>query len=220
MDNTEIGQAFCLVGKQDSPLDVMGLTTLQISYSKAVYGHLCSLTENFRKAPKIVRLVRGDNGFDVWNRLVHRFDPQNPEVHAAQVEHIVTFGSRNVVKHLGDVPMVLDHFQMVVDDYEEGTGDVGINDATKKTIMMQLLPHDPRKATCDMLMAARRSMAAVTPDYLSTIIVQRCDRICVVGLLAAIVAKNSPFPSDVTWGHNLMKGGWKDKHEHITRNTQ
>ena len=42
------------------------------------------------------------------------------------------FGSRNAVKHLGDVPTVLDQFQRIMDDYEENTGDVGINDSVKR----------------------------------------------------------------------------------------
>ena len=57
MDNAEIGRAFHRAGKQEIPLDVSGLTTLQVAYSKAVYGHLRALTESFRKAAKIIRLV-------------------------------------------------------------------------------------------------------------------------------------------------------------------
>ena len=84
--------------------------------------------------------MKGNNGLEAWRRLTRRFDPQNPEVHAAQLEQIIMFGSRNVVKHLGDnVPTVLDQFQRVMDVYEEATGNVGINDSVKKTIMMQLL---------------------------------------------------------------------------------
>ena len=76
---------------------------------------------------------------------------------------------------MGDVPIVLDQFQRLLDDYEEATGDVGINDSTKKTIMMQFLPQPLCVATRDTLMAARQSFVGVSPDYLSTIIVQRCD---------------------------------------------
>ena len=68
------------------------------------------------------------------------------EAHAAQLEHIVSFGMRNAVNNSGDVPTVLDQFQRVLDDYEEATGDPGINDSTKKTIMMQLLPASPKIA--------------------------------------------------------------------------
>ena len=175
MDSPEIAQAFLRAGKQDDPLDTSGLTVIQLAYSKAVYGHLRSLTEGFRKAAKIVRLVRGENGLEAWRKLVRRFDPQNPEVHAAQLEHLVTFGTRNVVKQLGDVPTVLDQFQRMLDDYEEATGDCGINDATKKTIMMQLLPQSLRVATRDTLMAARQTFVSVSPEYLRTIITQRCE---------------------------------------------
>ena len=42
MDNEEFGQAFLRAGKQDNPLDVSGLTAIQLAYSKAVYGHLRS----------------------------------------------------------------------------------------------------------------------------------------------------------------------------------
>ena len=42
MDNEEIEQAFLRAGKQESPLDVTGLTVTQLAYSKAVYGHLRS----------------------------------------------------------------------------------------------------------------------------------------------------------------------------------
>ena len=72
--------------------------------------------------------------------LVRKFDPQNAEVHAAHLQLIVTFGSRNCVKSAGNVSAVLDQFQRLLDDYEEAAGDVGINDSIKKTIMMQLLP--------------------------------------------------------------------------------
>ena len=58
----------------------------------------------------------------------------------SQLENIVSFGMRNAVKSLGDVPTVLDQFRRVLDDYEEATGECSINDSTKKTIMMQLLP--------------------------------------------------------------------------------
>ena len=50
-------------------------------------------------------------------------DPQNAEVFASQLEQIVTFGTRNAVRQLGDVPTVLDQFRRVLDDYEENTGD-------------------------------------------------------------------------------------------------
>ena len=116
MDNEEIGQAFLRAGKQDDPLDVSGLTVIQLAYSKAVYGHLRALTEGYRKASKIIRLVRGENGLEAWRKLVRKFDPQNAEVHAAQLEHIVTYGTRNPVKSLGDVPTALDQFQRVLDD--------------------------------------------------------------------------------------------------------
>ena len=132
-----------------------------------MYGHLRSLTEGYRKAAKIVRLVRGENGLEAWRKLVRRLDPQNAEVHAAQLEHLVTFGTRNVVKQLGDVPTVLDQFQRMLDD-EEATGDCGINDATKKTILMQLLPQSLWVAPRDSLMAARETFVSVSPDYLRT----------------------------------------------------
>ena len=85
------------------------------------------------------------------------------------------FGSRNAVKQLGNVSTVLDKFQGVLDDYEEAAGDVGINDQVKKTIMMQLLPPSLKTATCDTLMAAHQTFKGVTPEYLSTITVQRCE---------------------------------------------
>ena len=74
-----------------------------MSYNKAIYGHLRALTEGFRTAAKIVRLVRHENGFEAWRKLVQKFDPQNAEVYAAQLEGIVSFGPRNAVKSLGDV---------------------------------------------------------------------------------------------------------------------
>ena len=85
------------------------------------------------------------------------------------------FGRGNVFKTLGDVPTVLGQFQRVLDDSEEATGDVGTNDPSKKTIMMQLLPTSLRVAGCDTPMAARQTFVGVSPDYLSTIIVQRCE---------------------------------------------
>ena len=62
-----------------------------------------------------------------------------------------------------------------VDDYKEATGDVGINDSVKKTIMMQLLPPALKVATRDNLMAAQQSFRDVNPEYLKTVIVQRCE---------------------------------------------
>ena len=140
MDNEEIGQVFKRASKQEDPLDVSGLAVIQIAYSKAIYGHLRALTEGFRKAAKVVRHVKNERGLEAWRKFVHKFDPQKAEVYAAQLEHIVTFGTRSVVKSLGDVPTVLDQFRRVLDDYKEATGEVGIDDSTKKTLMMQLLP--------------------------------------------------------------------------------
>ena len=64
MDNEEIGMAFKRAGKQDNPLDVSGLTQIQTANSKATYGHFRALTERVRKAAKIVRLVKFDNGLE------------------------------------------------------------------------------------------------------------------------------------------------------------
>ena len=61
MDNEEVAQAFTRAGKREQPLDTSGLLELQTSYSKAVYGHLRSLTENCRKAAKVVPLVKGES---------------------------------------------------------------------------------------------------------------------------------------------------------------
>ena len=108
MDNEEIGQAFLRAGRQEDPLDVSGLAVIQLAYNKAVYVHLRALTEGYRKTAKIIRLVRGEIGLEAWRKLVRLFDPQIAEVHAAQLEHIVTLGFRNVVKLLGDVPTILD----------------------------------------------------------------------------------------------------------------
>ena len=83
MDDADIGRAFHRAGKQDQPLDVSGLTEIQVRYSSALYGHLRALTEGFRKAAKIVRLVRNENVLEAWRRLTRKFDPLNPEVHAA-----------------------------------------------------------------------------------------------------------------------------------------
>ena len=95
---------------------------------------------------------------------MRKFDPQNAEVHAAHLEAIVTFGTRNCVKSVGDVPTVLGQFQRLLDDYEEATGDSGINDSIKKTIIMQLLPEPLRVATRDTLMAARQTFLGVSID--------------------------------------------------------
>ena len=108
MENEATAQASTRAGKQEQSLDISGLTPEQTAYSSALYGHLRALTEGYRKAAKIIRLVKGNNGLEAWRRLTRRFDPQNPEVHAAQLEQIIVFGSRNTVKHLGDVPTVLD----------------------------------------------------------------------------------------------------------------
>ena len=46
------------------------------------------MTEGNRKAAKIVRLVKGDNGLQAWRKFVRKLDPQNAEVHAAQLEQV------------------------------------------------------------------------------------------------------------------------------------
>ena len=140
----------------------------------ATYGHRRALTEGFRKASKIVRLVRHENGLEAWRKLVRKFDPQNAEVHAAQLENIVSFCATRS-NHCPDVPTILDQFRRVLDDYEEATGECGINDSTKKTIMMQFLPASLKIATRDTLMAARQTFVGVSAEYLETIIVQRCE---------------------------------------------
>ena len=101
---------------------------------------------------------------------MRKLDPQNAEAHAAQLENIVSFGMRNALKTLGDVPTVLNQFRLVLADYEEATGDPGV-----KTIMMQLLPASLKIATRDTLMAARQTFVGVSADYLQTIIEQRCE---------------------------------------------
>lgn len=175
MDNEEVGKAFERAARQEKSLDVSGLTAMQVAYSKAVYNHLTSLTEGYKKAARIVRLVKNQNGLEAWRRLTKRFDPQNPAVHAADLEAFITFGAKNVVKSTSEVEAKLNKFERALDDYEEATGECGINDSTKKTIMMQILPPALKKATRDTLMAAQQKMADVTPEYLQTIIVQRCE---------------------------------------------
>ena len=59
---------------------------------------------------------------------------------------------------------MLDRFQRVLDDYDEATGELGINDQTKKTRMIQLLPGPIKTATRDSLMAARTTVKEVTPE--------------------------------------------------------
>ena len=95
MDNEEIARAFHRAGRQEDPLNLTGLTTLQLAYNKAIYGHLRGWTENYRKAARIVRLVKHDNGLEAWRRLTRKFDPQSAEVHAARLESIITFGGKN-----------------------------------------------------------------------------------------------------------------------------
>ena len=121
--------SFFCTGKQDHPLDVINLTPLRMAYSKAIYGHLRSFTEGFRKASEIIRLIRGENGLEDWTKFVRKFDPQNFEVDPTQLELIVHFGMRNAVKSLGDISTILDQFRRVLDDYEEATGGPGINDS-------------------------------------------------------------------------------------------
>ena len=79
--------AFKRAVKQDDPLDVFGLPPIQTACSKAIYGHLRALTGGFRKAAKIVRLVKDDNGLEAWRELVRKFDPQNAEVRARVGAH-------------------------------------------------------------------------------------------------------------------------------------
>ena len=75
MDNGDVGRAFLRAGKQEQPLDVLSFSEIQASYSRAIYGHMRALTEGYRKAAKIVRLVKNDNGLEAWRRLTRKFDP-------------------------------------------------------------------------------------------------------------------------------------------------
>ena len=79
------------------------------------------------------------------------------------------------MRQMGDVPSVLDQFQCVLDDYDEAAGDTGIKELTKKANMMQLLPVALKTATRDTLMAARTTVKEVSPDYLATVVCQRCQ---------------------------------------------
>ena len=103
-----------------------------------------------------------------------KHDPQKPEVHAIQLQNRITSGTPHAAKNLRDDPGVFDHFEKLHDDYK-ATGDVGINDHTRKIIIMQILPKELQKATRDTLMAARQSIAQAMPAYLTTIIKQRCE---------------------------------------------
>ena len=75
MNNAEVTRAFTRAGKQEQPLDTSGLSDLQFSYSKAVYGHLRSLTENCKNAAKVVRLVKGESDLEARRWLVRQYDP-------------------------------------------------------------------------------------------------------------------------------------------------
>ena len=75
-----------------------------------------------------MRLVKGQNGLEAWRRLARRFDPQNPAVHAADLEAIITFGAKSKVKSTSKVEGKLNKFERTLEDYEEATGDCGIND--------------------------------------------------------------------------------------------
>ena len=110
--------------KQEGKLDLAGLTEEQVSYSRAVYGHLRALTEGFKRASKIVHLAKEDNGLEAWRRLVRRFDPQNPQVHAMQLQGLVMWGANHAVKSIADVPQALDEFERAMDDYDDVTGEL------------------------------------------------------------------------------------------------
>ena len=56
MDNEEIGKAFLRAGKQESALDVSGLTQIQASYSKAIYAHLRAPLKGFAKRRRLFDL--------------------------------------------------------------------------------------------------------------------------------------------------------------------
>ena len=64
MDNREIATAFTRAAKQEGKLDLAGLTEEQVNYSRAIYGHLRAPTEGYKRASKIVRLVKEDIGLE------------------------------------------------------------------------------------------------------------------------------------------------------------
>ena len=175
LDNEDVAKAFDKAGKQEEPLALGDLSATQLSYSKAVYSHLRSLTQGLKTAARIVRSVPKGNGLEAWRRLVKKFDPQNPEVHAAKLQGLITYGVTHKAKSISEVPFILNEFERALEEYTEATGTEGINEATKKTIMIQICPPELRKGVRDTIMAAQKTQHSITSIYLHTIIKQRCE---------------------------------------------
>ena len=165
-----LAKAFEKAGKQEESLALADLNGTQQSYSKAVYSHLRSLTQGLKRAARLVRSVPKGNGFEAWRRLVRQFDPQNPEV-----QGLITYGVMHMAKSIADVPFILNEFEQALEEYAEATGTEGINEDTKKTIMMQICPPELREATRDTIMAAQKTQQTISANYLTTIPKQRCE---------------------------------------------
>ena len=110
MDNDEIAKAFEKAGKQEQALNLGDMNQQQAAYAKAVHAHLRSLTQGMKKAARIVRSVSAGNGLEAWRRLVRKFDPQHPEVHAMKLTNLITYGTNHKTNNVTDVPAILDEF--------------------------------------------------------------------------------------------------------------
>ena len=118
MDDVAVGKFFEDAGKATEKIDLPADVT-ELAYTKAIYAHLRSLTEGFKKAARIVRSVMGDNALEVWRRLSRRFAPQNPEVHAKMIENLATWRLNHKASSPSEVPALLDEFEKALEDYEE-----------------------------------------------------------------------------------------------------
>ena len=88
MDNNSVMELFEAARKQKTTDKIeLPADANELAYVKAMYEHLRSLTENFKKAARIVKVVKGVNSLETWRRLSRRLAPQTPEVHVKMLEH-------------------------------------------------------------------------------------------------------------------------------------
>ena len=107
MDSSEIAAMYETVAKTKVKAP-MPSDPQQAAYARAIYAHLRSLTEGYKKAAKIIRVVNNENGLEAWRKLVRRFQPQNTEIHAQRLEDIVMWGHKNATTNVAEVPDLLD----------------------------------------------------------------------------------------------------------------
>ena len=144
-------------------------------YLEAIFSHLQNLTGNNDNAEKLLSSIKGKNSLKAWRKMARRFDPQTPEVHGSALRRIILFGERHKAQDYASVQPLLDVFEKMLDTNEEKVGEEAVNEATRKDILMQLLPEGLDQDTRDSVNAARKTPKNISYESLKEIMSERCE---------------------------------------------